>query len=104
MTLEVHAQKVLRALGYSKLGAEANSPAILADLRAALRAYGEDCVLNALSLVGDFELTDIEMETALTSEGIHVWGPDGERFERMFAVVMKSRAIDPKQFTGENDG
>ena len=36
-------------------------------------------------------LTDIELEEALGSEGIFVWGPDGERFVRMFAVVMKGR-------------
>lgn len=38
------------------------------------------------------ELADTEAEDALTSEGIGTWGPDGERFERMFAVVMKARA------------
>lgn len=32
-----------------------------------------------------------EIEAALTSEGIYVWGPDGERFERMFDVVMIGR-------------
>jgi hypothetical protein len=38
------------------------------------------------------DLTDTEAEDALTSEGIGTWGSDGERFERMFAVVMKARA------------
>lgn len=38
-----------------------------------------------------------EIETALTTEGIYVWGPDGERFERMFEAVMtKRRALSPK--------
>ena len=37
------------------------------------------------------DLTDVEAEAALTSEGIHVWGPDGDRFQRMFATVMKMR-------------
>jgi len=36
-------------------------------------------------------LSDCEKEEALISEAIYVWGPDGERFERMFDVVMKSR-------------
>lgn len=40
----------------------------------------------------DHEVTDVEIEDALKSEGIYVWGPDGERFQRMFAVVMKLRA------------
>lgn len=40
-------------------------------------------------------LTDVEAEAALTSEGIFVWGPDGERFERMFNVVMSARKTAP---------
>lgn len=47
----------------------------------------EDHLEDALSP----EVTDVEIEDALTSEGVYVWGPDGERFERMFAIVMKSR-------------
>lgn len=47
--------------------------------------------LAELGKATDYELSDIEAEDALTSEGIFVWGPDGERFERMFAVVMKRR-------------
>lgn len=42
--------------------------------------------------IGSPDLSDFEVETALTSEGIFCWGPDGERFERMFSVVMKARA------------
>jgi hypothetical protein len=47
-----------------------------------------DALVEALSE----QLTDTEIEDALVSEGIHTWGPDGERFERMFAVVMRLRA------------
>ena len=51
-----------------------------------------DALRSAAACVVNWDLTDVEVEAALTSEGIHVWGPDGERFERMFAVVMKMRA------------
>jgi hypothetical protein len=48
------------------------------------------------------ELSDVEAEAALVSEGIHTWGPDAERFERMFAVVMRHRqALDPR-LTGKD--
>lgn len=47
----------------------------------------EDRLEDALTT----EIDDVEIEDALVSEGIHVWGPDGERFQRMFAVVMKLR-------------
>jgi len=33
----------------------------------------------------------LEVEDALRSEGIYCWGAEGERFERMFEVVMKTR-------------
>lgn len=46
------------------------------------------------------QLTDTEIEDALVSEGITTWGPDGERFERMFAVVMKLRAALQEQSNG----
>ena len=54
----------------------------------ALKIAREDTLEDALNE----QLTDVEIEDALVSEGIHTWGPDGERFERMFAVVMKLRA------------
>jgi hypothetical protein len=47
----------------------------------------QDEVESALTI----KLLDYEIEEALVSEGIYVWGPDGERFERMFAVVMNAR-------------
>lgn len=51
-----------------------------------------DALEDRLEDVLSPEVTDVEIEDALTSEGIYVWGPDGERFERMFAIVMKSRS------------
>lgn len=50
-----------------------------------------DNLLARIGIMGDHELSDCEIEDALKSEGIFVWGPDGERFQRMFAVVMKLR-------------
>lgn len=60
-----------------------------ADIIAALRAGEkiEDRLEDALRN----ELTDVEVEDALTSEGVFVWGPDGERFERMFKRVADAR-------------
>jgi hypothetical protein len=55
---------------------------------AALRQSQTDALEDALTE----QLTDTEIEDALVSEGIYVWGPEGDRFERMFAVVMKLRA------------
>ena len=40
----------------------------------------------------DPQLADYEAEAALASEGVYVWGPDGEEFERMFRVAMEARA------------
>lgn len=37
------------------------------------------------------DVEDFEIEPALNAEGIFVWGPDGERFLRMFGVVMRAR-------------
>lgn len=46
---------------------------------------------------GPLDDCGVEIETALTTEGIYVWGPDGERFERMFEAVMaRRRALSPK--------
>lgn len=50
---------------------------------------------NALADALSHELNDTEIEDAMKSEGIYTWGPDGERFERMFAVVMKLRGNQP---------
>lgn len=47
---------------------------------------------DALETMGNPEVSDIEIEDALKAEGIYVWGLDGERFCRMFAIVMKLRA------------
>lgn len=45
---------------------------------------------------GPLDDVGIEIEDALVSEGIFTWGSDGERFERMFEVVMtQRRALDP---------
>lgn len=43
------------------------------------------------------KLSDCELEDALTGEGIVVWGPDGERFARMFEKVMASRLAQIRQ-------
>lgn len=43
------------------------------------------------------DLTDVEVEAALTSEGILTWGPDGEIFERMFGIVMALRTAQTDQ-------
>ena len=51
----------------------------------------------ALREVLSERLTDNEIEDALRSEGVTTWGPDGERFERMFAVVMKLRAAQQEK-------
>lgn len=45
------------------------------------------------ALLGPLDDVGAEATTALTSEGIYVWGPDGERFECMFNVVMASPAL-----------
>ena len=55
-------------------------------------AMTDDTRSDALREALSEQLTDTEIEDALVSEGIHTWGPDGERFERMFAVVMRLRA------------
>ena len=39
------------------------------------------------------KLTDVELEAALTEVGIFVYGPDAERFEKMFAAAMKCRFL-----------
>lgn len=60
--------------------------------------HDDRAALSALPAQRDgvvHELTDVEAEAALTSEGIYVWGPDGERFERMFNVVMSARKTAP---------
>lgn len=41
--------------------------------------------------------SDVEMEAALTGEGIYTWGPDGDRFLRMFAAVMAIRALPTQE-------
>lgn len=46
---------------------------------------------TAAAVAASTELTDVEIEAALATEGIYVWGPDGEKFERMFRAVMHPR-------------
>lgn len=58
--------------------------AALADILTSLEKVKEE----ALSP----ELSDVEAEAALTGESIYVWGPDGDKFARMFAAAMKVRA------------
>ncbi len=59
---------------------------------------------TTLALIGEVrrlrspELEDVEVEAALNSVGITVWGPDGERFQKMFAAAMSAR-----QALGENN-
>ncbi len=58
-----------------------------AALEAENRALRERC-----ERLGANEPDGVECEAALTGEGIHMWGPDGDRFVRMFAAAMKVRA------------
>lgn len=51
----------------------------------------DEIVKAALAPLDD---VGFEVEAALQSEGIFVWGPDGERFERMFEVVMNIRRAE----------
>lgn len=54
---------------------------------------------DAIELVLTAEISDSEAERVLASEGIYTWGPDAERFERMFAFLMKMRraVVDARQ-------
>ena len=67
-------------------------PALLAALVAE-----RDGLAAKLARIDCHELTDVEIEAALTSEGVHTWGPDGERFERMFRAAMKARTTIQEQ-------
>jgi hypothetical protein len=47
----------------------------------------------ALEAALDPEVKDWEIDGALHAERIFQWGPDAERFVRMFEAVMKVRRV-----------
>ena len=96
MTITEHADAILSAAnGAETLCDSPFCPECQAILAACQALHDEGARAGIEAASSPLDETALEIEDALVSEGIYMWGPDGERFERMFEVVMKQRrAID----------